>query len=218
MDAFLFNKCRIKVALILIVFIIFPLKSYTANRIPPKILFNLGLTNGSKPGMLGYYWKNGIGTGISLKVPYGITIGQVFIDPIVGLNYSYFPSKRNVVFPIKSFNNYGQELVTANSTRIITLICNFSFTIVPRKSRFAPYFYFGFGYLSRSNLVFESNSPLYQSVNIKYDPRLAYSYGIGCFVRFMKNLYLSFDAGYTGSNKDPRPTTMWPIKIGLGIN
>ena len=218
MKTFLSNKCRIRAALIFIVIIIFPLDSYTGNRIPPKISFNLGLANGSKPGTLGYYWKNGIGTGISLKVPYGITLGQLFINPNIGLKYSYFPSKKNVVFPIESFDNYGQELITANSARLITVICNISLTVVPRKSRFAPYFYFGLGYLKRTNLVFESNSPLYRSVNIKYNPRLAHSFGIGCFVRLKNNLYFVFNAGYTGSNNDPRPTTMWPIKIGLGFN
>jgi hypothetical protein len=155
------NIILIKKILIAVVFlfnsIICPSNSYPSGRFPPKYSLNLGTVNGSKPGTLGYYWKNGIGTGISIKVPFGITLGQVYIDPNIGVNYSYFPSKKNVVFPIESFDNYGQELITANSVRIITLICNFSLTVVPRKSRFAPYFYFGIGYLKRSNLIFQSN-------------------------------------------------------------
>ena len=192
--------------------------SYPDSRFPPKYSLNVGMADGSKPGTLDYYWKSGISAGISIRAPIGIALGRVFIDPNVSLNYSRFPSRKNVLYPIESFGNYGQESITANSTRIITLICNFSFTIVPNKSRFAPYFYFGLGYLKRTNLVFESNSPLYQSVNTKYKPRLAFSFGIGCFLRLKNNLYFSFDAGYVGSNKEPHATNMWPIKIGLGIN
>jgi len=192
-----------------------PLNSYAESSLPPVVSFNIGKTNGSKPGTLDYYWKDGVLIGFTVNSPYGLRIRKVFINPNVNFGYSHLQPKKNVVFPIKSFGNYGQELITANSTRLITLICNLSFTIFPSKSRFAPYFYFGLGYLKRSNLIFESNSPLYESVNVKYDPQLTTSFGLGCLIRFKNNLYLLFDIGYLG---DRFSTTMWPLKIGLGIN
>lgn len=195
-----------------------PLNSFAESSLPPVVSFNIGKTNGSKPGTLDYYWKDGVLIGFTVNSPYGLRIRKVFINPNVNFGYSYLPAKKNVLFPIESFGNYGQELITANSTGLITVICNLSFTVFPERSRFAPYFYFGLGYLKRSNLVFESNSPLYESVNKKYDPRLALSFGLGCSIRLKNNISLLFDMGYIGTNDDRLSTTTWPVKIGLGIN
>jgi hypothetical protein len=172
---------------------------------PMLYSFKLGTTLTNSSSLLYEYWHYALLLEGGIRLPYCVICD--YTDFWLYGSYQRFPFKKGSRFPIDSFGQKSVVRLTGDPFYTYSVFAGIRVSFQQRGKMVIPYLFYGYGYVVCSDLVLESESPLFPGLRTEYDNSLGgfltfgLDYGLSRRIRILFELSASVysEQGYLSS-------------------
>lgn len=203
-----------RIAIVMVMFLLMVFSDVSAQEYKSmRYLLKVGASWALTGTVLDNFWKSGLSLNAGIRIPY-----CVFCDYnefwLFG-EYNRFPFKNNPRFPIDSFNERSNVVLSGEPVEIYSIHAGAKVFFRNREKRVLPYTYLGYGYLKRTDMVIRSESPLLPYARTGYSDVGAWTWSLGLDVGVADRLRIFWE--FTAITGETLPSRTQYNSVSLGI-
>jgi len=175
----------------------------------------LGLTMPNSPSLLERYWYDAANIEGGIRLPYCLLCE--YSELWVYASYNHFLFQKGSHFPIDSFDQRSVVELKGEPVKMFSAYAGARISFLKLERRVVPYLFYGYGYIIRSDLVFDSDSQLFSYFSKQYDNSFATMYSFGLDMALSARMRLVMEISGTAALTGDKDASYYTGRVGLAL-